>query len=285
MIGALIIVFREVIEAGLIIGIVLAATQGTRGRASWIMLGVAAGLAGAALLAVFAGALSNAIGGAGQELFNAAILAAAVVMLGWHNIWMRRHGRELAAQIRNVGQAIAGGSRSLSVLAFVVAIAVLREGSEVVLFLYGLALSDRNSSSWSLFAGGLLGLGLGCGLSLLTYLGLIAIPARYLFGVTSALIAFLAAGMAAQCVYYLEQADVVSILGATMWNSSRVLPQNSMFGRVLHTLIGYSDQPTVLQGLAYILTLSAIFLLGRIVSSPSSRPPIAQSAHRKSLQI
>jgi high-affinity iron transporter len=108
---------------------------------------------------------------------------------------------------------------------------------------------------------------------------LLTIPHRYLFGVTSALIAFLAAGMAAQCIYYLEQANIVTILSARLWNTSEILSEKSMIGRVLHTLVGYSDQPTSLQGLAYIFTLAAIFVLGKILSSPptSRRPPVPHS--------
>lgn len=278
MIGAVIIVFREVIEAGLIVGIVLAATHGVFGRARWIGLGIGGGICGAALLAAFAGTVSDAISGAGQELFNASVLGIAVVMLAWHNIWMARHGREIASHARAVGQAITSGARPLSALAFVVGIAVLREGSEIVLFLYGLILSGGDSGL-SLLAGGVAGLGLGCGLSVVTYLGLVAIPPRYLFGVTSALITFLAAGMAAQCIYYLEQANIVTILSARLWNASEILSEKSMIGRILHTLIGYSDQPTAMQGLAYTFTLAAIFVLGRILSSPSPsrRPPVPHS--------
>ena len=99
MLGALIIVFREVLEAGLIIGIVLAATRGAPGRGNWIAAGVLAGVAGAGIMALFAEAIADAFEGAGQELLNAAVLGAAVVMLMWHNAWMARHGRELAAEM------------------------------------------------------------------------------------------------------------------------------------------------------------------------------------------
>ena len=153
-----------------------------------------------------------------------------------------------------------------------VGIAVLREGSEIVLFLYGLMLAG-GGSGLSLLTGGVTGLVLGCGLSFLTYRGLLTIPPRYLFGATSALIAFLAAGMAAQCVSYLEQANIVTLLSATLWNTSEGLSEKSMFGRVLHTLVGYNDQPTALQGLAYIFTLAVIFALGRILPR---RPPARQ---------
>ena len=98
MLAALIIVFREVFEAGLIVGIVLAVTRAVAGRGWWISGGVAAGVLGACIVAAFAGALSSAFAGVGQEMFNAAVLGLAVVMLTWHNVWMARHGRELAAE-------------------------------------------------------------------------------------------------------------------------------------------------------------------------------------------
>src|SRR5260370_20662897 len=136
MLAALIIVFREVFEAGLIIGIVLAVTRTVPHRNLWIGGGVLAGVAGACLVAAFAGALSNLFAGMGQELFNAAILGLAVVMLTWHNVWMARHGSELAGELRSAGQAVVEGSKSLLALAIGVGVAVLREGNGGGLFLY-----------------------------------------------------------------------------------------------------------------------------------------------------
>ena len=153
MLPTLIIVFREVFEAGLIIGIVMAVTSGVAGRGLWVVGGVAAGVLGACIVALFAGGLSQLFHGSGQELFNASILGFAVLMLGWHNVWMARHGRELAAEMRAAGQAVVEGSKSLAALAVVVAIAVLREGSEVVLFLYGVAAAEGGASG-SMLVGG-----------------------------------------------------------------------------------------------------------------------------------
>ena len=160
MFGALIIVFREVIEAGLIVGIVLAVTHGVAGRGLWISAGVAAGVLGSCVMAAFAGLISQAFAGAGQELVNATVLSIAVVMLTWHNVWMARHGRELAAEFRTAGQAVAAGAKSLFALAVVVCVAVLREGFEVVMFLYGV-LASEGASALEVFAGGVAGLLLG----------------------------------------------------------------------------------------------------------------------------
>lgn len=268
MIGALIIVLREVIEAGLIVGIVLAVTKTMPGRAPYIWGGVAAGLFGAGLVAAFAGLLSNAFEGVGQELFNAAILGLAVIMLTWHNVWMAKHGRELSAELRRVGGEVSEGSRSLMALSIVVGIAILREGSEVVLFLYGVVISSHDSGL-SLFFGGALGLLLGVCVCGLTYSGLLIIPPRHLFRVTSLLIAFMAAGMAAQCIAFLEQADIATSFSQTLWNTSMLLPVTSLPGRVLHTLLGYTDRPTQLQALAYLTTLLVIFGLMKLMAPPA----------------
>lgn len=267
MIGALIIVFREVIEAGLIIGIVLAATRGSLDSRLWIAGGTAAGIAGACIVALFIGAIGQAFGGIGQELLNASILGAAVLMLGWHNVWMAGHGKAMAGELFTAGRATAQGRRTPLALAAVVAAAVMREGSEVVLFLYGVAASDGGALS-SMVWGGVLGLVLGAGVSALTYLGLLEIPQRHIFTVTSWLIAFLAAGMAAQAIGYLQQAGSLEVLGQTMWNSTWLLKESSIPGRVLHTLIGYDDHPTALQLLVYATTLVVIVSLTRWAKQP-----------------
>src|SRR5579884_177305 len=139
MLATAIIVFREVLEAALIVGIVMAASQRVPRRGLWVGGGIAAGLVGAAAVAAAAQQIAAAVSGIGQELFNAAILFAAVAMLGWHNIWMNRHGRELALAANRLGAAVRSGAQPLWALAAAVALAVLREGSEIVLFLYGIA--------------------------------------------------------------------------------------------------------------------------------------------------
>jgi high-affinity iron transporter len=262
MLGALIIVLREVIEAGLIVGIVMAATRGVAGRGRWIAIGVGAGILGAGVVAMFAGAISQAFEGAGQELFNATVLGIAVVMLMWHNAWMARHGREIAAEMRNIGTAVSEGAKPLTALAIVVGLAVLREGSEVVLFLYGIFASGTSGST--LLVGGLLGIGAGAAFTGLTYFGLLAIPSRYIFSVTSWLIALLAAGMAAQAVQFLNNAGTVVIFDRTVWDTSWLLSEGSITGHMLHTLIGYTARPTEMQLIVYVGTLLAMFVLMRV---------------------
>ncbi|MBV9235371.1 MAG: FTR1 family protein [Xanthobacteraceae bacterium] len=267
MIAALIIVFREVFEAGLVIGIVLAVTQGVPRRAVWISGGVAAGVLGSCLMATFAGVISQAFAGSGQELVNAAVLAVAVVMLTWHNVWMARHGRELAAEFRAAGEAVVSGSKSVAALAVVVCVAVLREGFEVVMFLYGV-LATEGATGLEVLTGGIAGMLLGALVCAATYFGMLTIPQRYLFGVTSFMIALLAAGMAAQAIGFLEQANVVLALDRVAWDSSWLLSDSSILGRVLRTLIGYNDRPTVMQLTVYCATLAVMFSLMKLLAPP-----------------
>jgi high-affinity iron transporter len=275
MLGALLIVFREVLEAGLIVGIVMAATRGVPGRGRWVTIGIAAGVLGAGVVAMFASVISEAFQGSGQELFNAGVLGIAVVMLMWHNAWMARHGREIADEIRRVGAAVSEGSRPLTALAIVIGLAVLREGSEVVLFLYGIMLQGTSASA--LLVGGVLGIAAGAAFTALTYFGLLAIPSRHIFSVTTWLITLLAAGMAAQSVQFLNSAGVVEALGQTVWDTSWLLSEGSIVGKLLHILIGYTERPTEMQLLVYVAVLIAMYILMRI-ARPSSRTPMPAAA-------
>jgi FTR1 family protein len=254
MLSTAVIIFREVLEAGLVVGIVFAASRGAVGRGRWILGGIVAGLVGAGIVAVFADTIANAVEGIGQELFNASVLLIATAMLGWHNVWMERHGREIAQHIKRVGESVRSGRIPLYALAGVVAVAVLREGSEVVLFMYGLVAGGASE----MVIGSVFGLVAGVLVGTLIYFGLLGIPQRYLFGVTGVLILLLAAGLASQAASYLVQADLLPTLGGPLWDSSRILSENSLFGETLKVLIGYDDRPMGIQAVFYLTALTLI---------------------------
>ena len=272
MLAALVIVFREMIEAGLIVGIVLAASRGVRGRWRMVGGGIAGGVLGACVLAAFAGELASLFEGSGQELLQVTVLLAAVAMLTWHNVWMSSHGREMARQLRDVGRGVSAGERPPMALAIVVGIAVLREGSEVVLFLYGV-LASGGSTAAGVAAGGALGVAAGGLVAALMYGGLLAIPAHRLFSATSWLITLLAAGMAAQAASFLQQGGFVDLWGTPLWNTSWLLSDGSIAGRLAHTLVGYTDQPDGLQLAAWAATIAIIWSLGRAVRRPAPARP------------
>src|SRR4029453_393647 len=257
MFATAVIVFREVLEAALIIGILAAATRDVPERNRWLAAGIGAGLLGAGIVALGTGRIAELASGVGQELFNAAVLGIAVVMLAWHNLWMSSHGAALAADARKVGTAVRDGRRARSVLLIVVGLAVLREGSETVLFLYGVAATE-GGGSLPMLAGGLAGIVGGVAVGWLLYAGLLRIPLRWFFTATGILVLFLAAGMASQAARFLIQADVLPSLATPLWDTSSWLPQTSVVGAVLHSLVGYEAQPSGMQIVFYVLVLSAI---------------------------
>jgi high-affinity iron transporter len=276
MLAALLLVFREVLEAALIVSVVAAATRGVVGRSHWIGGGIAAGVLGALLVAAFAEGIAEAMSGMGQEWFNAGVLLAAVAMIGWHVVWMARHGRELSMQMKSLGEAVSVGQRPLIALLVVVALAVLREGSEIVLFGYGL-LAAGGSSSSSLLLGGVLGLLGGVVLGLILYAGMLRIPLRHFFTATNGLLVLLASGLAASAAGYLVQADVLPALISPLWDSSWLLSGDSLPGQTLHVLVGYIARPDGIQALFYLAT-SALLLTGMRLSRPASPSRVATSA-------
>ncbi len=269
MLASAIVVFRETLEAGLIIAIVLGASRGIAERGRWVAGGIALGGAGAAVVALFAGALAQSVEGRGQELFNAAVLLAAVAMLAWHNIWMSSHARSHVAEMHHLGHDVRVGLKPLSAMLVVTALAVLREGAETVLFLYGMWAGGGGRGE--LVLGGVAGLSAGVLVGVLLYFGLLRIPLRHFFTVTGIIVLLLAAGLAAGAAGYLTQAGLLPPLSEQVWDSSSLLSVDSFLGRILHILVGYRDRPTGIELAFYVVTLATILALMRIVSARAAR--------------
>jgi high-affinity iron transporter len=250
----------------------MAASRGVPRRGQWVLGGIVAGVVGAVLVAGFAGEIASALEGVGQEIFNATVLFAAVLMLGWHNVWMSRHAKEHAVEATRVGREVLSGARPLYALAIVVGLAVLREGSEAVLFVYGI-LAAEGGKFVALAGGGGGGLVAGVAVGMALYYGLLTIPMRHLFTVTSWMILLLAAGMASQGAAFLLQADLVPPLG-NLWDTSAILSEKSLVGQALHALIGYVARPTGIQLVFYVGTVVLIAGLMRLFGrAPSMANP------------
>ena len=259
MLATAVLVFREVLEAALIIAVVLGASRGVARRGWWVAGGIGLGVLGACLVAIFAASIGEAFSGRGQTLLDAGILLTAVLMLAWHNIWMSGHGRKMATDIKAVGAAVRAGNKTLAALLIVTFTAVLREGSEAVLFLWAVATGGGHEVG--MIAGGLAGLVAGGLVGALIYRSLLFIPVRYFFSVTSWMILLLTAGLAAQAAGFLNQAGLLPALGNNLWNTSHILSQQSMPGQLLHILVGYIARPSGIELAFYGVTLATILIL------------------------
>ena len=261
MLATALIVFRETLEAALFVGIVAAATKPIPGRARYLSAGVAAGIAGALLLALAANRIAGMADGLGQDIVNLVVLSVALVMLVWHCVWMSAHGREMATAARQLGRSVAEGRSAPWALVIAVSLAVLREGAETVLFVAGTVRAAGPSTPLAVLFAGTAGIAAGAMVGVVVYLGLSRIPIRQLFGATNLLIAFLAAAIASQLAKTLSQAGFVDRWTAPLWDTSRFLSLDSATGTFLHALVGYDAQPSALQ-IAFYAAVLALVLAG-----------------------
>ncbi len=269
------IVFREIIEVALVIGIVMAATRGLPGRFNLVLAGLGLGIFGSAVIAFFTDTISQAIDGMGQEIFNAAVMFVAVGFLSWTVVWMKTHGRQLAQNIKAVGADVMSGDKSAYVIIGVVALATFREGAEIVLFTYGMLASGAYGFS-EVLMGGLMGAVGGAAIGLMLYMGLLKAAQRHLFTVTSWMLIVLTAGMAAQGANFLIAAGVLPELHAQVWDTSAFLSGGSFLGETLKVLVGYTPRPTGMELVFYAMVLLGVGAAYKFIGTPKkSSAPVA----------
>ncbi|HEX7338694.1 MAG TPA: FTR1 family protein [Rhodanobacteraceae bacterium] len=279
MLGIALLVFREVLEAALIVTVVAAATRGVPRRGVFIGGGIALGVVGAIIVAVCMGFIEGSLGGVGQEVFEAVVLLTAVVMIGWHVTWMASHGKEMAQQMKQVTDSVKAGSSSITILLVVVALAVLREGSEIVLFLYGMAAGGANQLGF--ITGVPIGLACGVAVGFALYFGLLRIPIRYFFSATNWMLVVLASGLASTAAGFLIQANLLPAWGNQLWNTSWLLTNGSIVGQAVHILTGYEARPAGMQLVFWIATFVTLLVAMRCVAMRLAAARRATAPQRK----
>jgi high-affinity iron transporter len=272
MLAAALIVFRESLEAALFVGIVAAATRQLPGRTRWLAAGVGMGLLGALVLALMAQNVSSWFDGLGQDVINIGVLSLALSMLLWHCIWVAAHSKDMASQARRLGVSVQQGQRKPWALLIAVALAVLREGAETVLFVGGALTASTGTSLGEVVLSCLVGVGLGVGAGLVIYGGLSRVPVRHLFTTTNVLIAILAGSIASQLVKSLTQAGFIERWTSPIWDTSASLAPDSALGTFLHALMGYDAQPSAAQLASYLAVLALIYAGTRLLRRPPSSP-------------
>ncbi len=272
------IVFRETLEAALFVGIIAASTRGLLHRERWLALGVAAGGLGSLLLASAIGEISAWADGVGQEIVNVGILGTALAMLAWHCIWVSPNAHHMVHDAKRLGALAAQGERTLWAIAVAVALSVLREGAETVLFVAGL-MSTPDAGGAAMAIGAALGLALGCLAGWLMYAGLGKIRPRYLFDVTNVLIVLLAGNLASQIAKTANQADWISVFAEPAWDLAWLIPNESALGMVLHGLVGFDANPSQMQLICYLATAALIWLAARHTKSRAGGHPAPKLAY------
>lgn len=256
MLKLFVIFFREILEVSLLLGIIAAATKEIKNRFLYINSGIAAGIIGSALIAICANYIFESFDGYGQEISNAIILLVSASMIIWTIVWMKNTHYNTKSKLSD-SQNI-----SLISISIITATAILREGSEIVMFSYGI-IASSNETLYSLIIASILGSIAAIITGILLYKGIISISGKYLFKITSIMLSLIAAGMAAQAANLLVSSEIITIYQDPLWNSSWIVSQGSLLGRVLNIFIGYIDNPTELELIFYAVTLAIIYLLSK----------------------
>ncbi|RSE79309.1 FTR1 family iron permease [Achromobacter denitrificans] len=276
----LFIVWRESVEAMLVVGILYtwlrATPEGKRGL-NYLWGGVAAGLALAVALALVLLGVSSWLSDEGQEWFQAIMSLAACVLVVQMVVWMKKHGRTLKGELESGAKASVAADNWWG-LFVLVAIAVAREGSETVVFLYGTVSAGGDGSSMLMLA--LAGVA-GFAVALLTFwllqLGGKLITWRRFFRVTEILLLLLAGSLLVGGLDHLISLDVLPTIVDPVWDSSWLLSDSSGFGKILADFAGYRALPALISVLLWVAYWVIVWALLRWVGG---KPAPAAAAAR-----
>ena len=261
MLAAIIVVFREMLELCLILGIISAALKNNTNRIRLVCAGVASGAMLCTMLALAFSYITNLFNGNGQEILNIIILSISIISISLTMLWIKEHAKNIYNKLSE------NYLDSLPVI-LIIALAISREGAEIILFLHGIAAAGSNITN--IIMGSIIGVSLGAVIGGLIYVGLVKIPAHYFFKVINILLILLAAGMASQLANYLSAINAIEILSTQIWDSSWLIEDNTIIGRILHGLMGYSSHPTKLQVLFYFTTIAVISSLPKLVQKSTN---------------
>ena len=245
LLNSVVIVFREVLEAALMISVLLAVSRFLQLKFVWAAYALLFGIIGAAAFGYYLGPVSELFDGFGQELVNAILQFALFAILALIVFWIARQHREPHGHDTTLP----------ALMAVALVLAITREGSEVLIYVTGFVQMSNFLSSVGV--GSLAGACIGFSIGVLFYYLLLALPPQRMLLISLIVLSLSAAGMVAQATRLLIQADWISVAGP-VWNTSGILPEESLPGQLLYALIGYEASPSAIEVATYVASLAVM---------------------------
>ncbi|MDB5643873.1 MAG: iron permease [Hyphomicrobiales bacterium] len=266
MLASFLICLRESLELGFVVALCFAVLDPVSPKRRWIVGGVAVGFALALAFAAAVIVLHAAWAEQGEDLLGATLLILATGSLLLFRAWRVRYGEAFVLGLHRRGKASVQDGKLLGSMAIVIAAAVFREGSETILFLYGVVASTKDTLL-CVMLGLVLGVSVGLSAIYVIYHSIAALPIRPVMQAANLVLILFSAGMAARSVEILQDLNIVS--STVIWSTKAIVSQESLFGHMLQCIIGYSDEPTFFQLAAYLVVLIMQFGISLI---PKQRP-------------
>lgn len=253
LLNSVILLLREVLEAAVLVSVLLALSSLLRLGWHWLLLALPVAVMGTIGFAATLAQVTDALAGAGQEVSNALLQGGVYLLI----VLIMANTPPLVS-----AQRIAGNGLRI-LMAGAVTCAMIREGSEIVIYVVGFASSEEHRTA--VFAGSAIGAGIGVSLGVLLYYTLKALAPQRAYRACLVLLCFIGAGMVMQAAMLLEQVDWLPS-GKPLWDSSALVSEQSVTGELLYAVFGYEASPSGVQVALYLLSmvvLVAAYGLGR----------------------
>jgi high-affinity iron transporter len=275
----LFIVWRESVEALLVVGILYAWLKNgdadARRGIPYLWAGVVAGLLAAVALGAALVGFTEVLSGDAQDYFQTGMVLVACVLIVQMVLWMKHHGRSMK---RDMEASLERSKQDANWwgVTLLVALAIAREGSETVIFLYGLGFGQSGHVDPMQYLAVAIGLALAFLTFYLLQLGGKIFSWRLFFRVTEIMLLFLAAGLFETGVDKLIDKEILPVVMNQVWDTSWLLDDSSTFGSLVATLTGYRAHPAGMNLIAYAVYWAVIYLLLR-----RSKHKMAQKSGRR----
>jgi high-affinity iron transporter len=249
-----IVVFREFLEIALLLGIIMAVTKPVKNSRTYIVLGALIGIVLAAIFALSIRTISTSFGSLGDEIFDSCVILLTAAIISWTVVWMQGYTKKIKKDLSKLSENITAGRASQLMLVLVVATAILREGAEVILFVYSVSSVESIQGTQYLIGigiGAFFGLTVGVGL----YLGLMKLAGKYVFKISTILLTMIAAGLAAEAAGILTSSGFIQLYSDQLWDTSWFVSNESIMGKILNVIMGYDSKPNGMQLVFYLTSI------------------------------
>ncbi len=260
-----VVIFRESLEIALLLGVITAVTKPIKNSRRYIIAGALAGVSIASIMAFFASSITEAFGGLGDELVDAGVILFTAALISWTVVWMQGYNRSIRKHLGDLSEKINSNTSSKAMLSVVVAMTIMREGMEIILFVYSIS-SAHNITMTEYVWGLLVGSAAGFTTGIILYKGLINFSGKFIFKISTILLILIAAGLSAQAAGILTSIGVIEILSDQLWDSSWLIDDRSTVGKLLSITIGYDSRPNIMQIIFYFSTVIGTILMMRLKS-------------------
>lgn len=264
MLSAVILVFREVLEAAFIFSLLLAVTYKLRLSRRWGLLAFSGGILSSWVTANNARTISQAFDGSGQEILNCLLFLGMIISIIIFSFLILSHAFPQSnyankSQTYITTDTFTQHRRKWIYSVFILAIvsAITREGSEIWIYLS--SVGNTKDALHPTLLGGAIGAGIGLSLGTIAYYLFIFIPQRAFYGVLWTALTLMVGGLATQMAKELMQMGILES-SQPLWNSSWLINEHSLVGEFFHALLSYEAKPTAAQVIFFIIAIIPIII-------------------------